>query len=231
MPRALPQIAKAAGRWIAEARARYGWTEEDLIDGIHRLFGHFRVVRVPTVEQIQALEAGREQYLPAWVKFARLAVEREELLSAADTVRWAEERSPWQGDVPHDDFDCCWPLVTQPEYHLLEHLDSMPEGDRRMAFRLAAAWQSPYATRNKVFEAVIQALSSRMHVAPTQKVPPATRRMRPDLVQLLYELEGDDVNALQAYLACDQAGRLAIARIALSEVERVMGLPGAAPDL
>jgi len=225
MPRALPQIAKAAGRWIVDARSRFGWTAEDLVDRIERLFGHFRIVRVPTVEEVEALEAGREQHLPAWVKFARLAVEREKLESAADVVRWAEERSPWQGDVPHDDFDCCWPLVTRPEFHLLEHLDAMPEEERRMAFRLAAAWRSPYATRNKVFETVIEALCARMHVSPAPRLPEPVRKLKPELSRLLYEMEERDVLLLELYLGCDEEGRLAIAKTALREGNRIMGSP------
>lgn len=181
MARSLSQLAKAASIWLSDARAHFGWSEEDLIDRISRLTTYFRVVRVPSLGDIQNLEAGREIHFPAWIKFARLAFELEELQTEEQRRRWAEQRSPWQGHAPHDELDFCWPLVSRPELNLLEHLDSMSENERRMAFRLAASWNSPYADRRKVFDATIKALSARMQVPPPKTLPGPVQELTPRL--------------------------------------------------
>lgn len=220
MSRSLSQLAKVAGQWVRDARHHFDWSEEELIDRIARLRGYFRVVRVPEIEDVESLEAGREKHIPAWVKFARLAVEHEQLDSEADRLAWAEQRSPWQDDLPHEAFDCCWPLVTRQEFMLLEDIDRMTEDQRRMAFRLAAAWNSPYAERNKVFDAAIQALAARMHVPAPPVLPGPARRLPPELTGMLYKFDGDDIAVLAAYLACDKAGRAAIAATAFREAGR-----------
>ena len=191
----------------------------ELIERIARLRGYFRVVRVPDTEDVERLEAGREKHIPAWVKFARLAVEHEELDSAADRIAWAELRSPWQSDEPHDAFDCCWPLVTRQEFMLLEDVDRMTEDQRRMTFRLASAWNSPYAERNKVFDATIQALAARMRVPAPPVLPEPARRLQPELACLLYKLDSDDIAVLAAYLACGKDGRAVIAKTAFREAD------------
>ena len=61
MTRSLSQLAKIAGHWIREAREHLGWNEKELIDRIEHLRGYFRVVRVPDLEDVQRLEAGREE--------------------------------------------------------------------------------------------------------------------------------------------------------------------------
>lgn len=225
MSRSLSEITKEAGRWIKDARTHYNWTQQDLIERITDLRHVFRIVRVPSIEEVESLEAERERYLPGWVKFARLAVEAAGIESQADLARWAEARSVWQSDIPHDDFDCCWPLVTRPEYYLLEHLDQMREEDRRFAFRLAAAWNSPYATRNKVFNSVIAALSERMHVPPPPILPEPVRSLPAGLSSLLYKFTPDDVMVLKAYLSSDDEGRTAIAQTALTEICRCLDMP------
>jgi len=220
MSRSLSQLAKIAGLWVRDARHHFDWSEMELIERIERLRGYFRVVQVPDTEDVERLEGGGEKHIPAWVKFARLAVEHEGLESPAERVAWAELRSPWQGDEPHDAFDCCWPLVTRQEFMLLEDIDRMTEDQRRMTFRLASAWNSPYAERNKVFDAAIQALAGRMHVAAPPALPESALRLPSELTRLLYKLDSEDVAVLAAYLACDENGRYAIAKTAFGEIER-----------
>ena len=220
MKRSSRNLAQAAGKWVGSARHHFAWSEQDLMDRISRLQGYFRVVRVPEVEDVERLEAGLEKHIPAWVKYARLAVELEQLHCEADRVAWAEARSPWQGDHPHDALDCCWPLVTRQEFMLLEELDRMGESHRQAAFRLSAAWNSPYADRDKVFQATMLALAGRMH-RPLQQ-PPSN-------VALRLILEGDtssnalDENCLavlEAYLMSDKTGQKAIISTAISELHR-----------
>jgi hypothetical protein len=61
MSRSLSEITKEAGRWIKDARTHYNWTQQDLIERITDLRHVFRIVRVPSIEEVES-EAERERY-------------------------------------------------------------------------------------------------------------------------------------------------------------------------
>lgn len=198
-----------------------GWSRSDLIENIRLLNTWFRVVRVPTLDELERLEAGREKHFPGWFKYARLAVEYEQLSNEAARIAWAEQRSPWQSDQPHDALDCCWPLVTRQEFMLLEQLDRMPEEQRRAAFQLAAAWNSPCADRNKVFEKARTALAERMDKRGTDLDFDQAGSPKQELAALLRALDDEGMAVAEAYVMCDQAGRDAIARVAFVQASRL----------
>lgn len=68
-----------------------------------------------------------ERHLPAWVKFAQFAVERENLTPEVARIRWVKRPLHWPSDVRHEDLDWVWPVATRPEVHLLEHQEVIPE--------------------------------------------------------------------------------------------------------
>jgi len=70
-----------------------------LIYRICRLQGYLRVVHVPEIEDLERLEVGLEKLIPAWVKYARLAVELEQLQCENDWVAWVEARSHGKGAI------------------------------------------------------------------------------------------------------------------------------------
>jgi len=151
-PRSDKQLVAAAAKWCRDVRRHFVWSEEDLVNQCERIARlPLRALWVPTIADVQALEAEQCTILPRWLRTARYAVEREE---------WAERRRhewlnlrTWYrtGYDPEssDWFDCSWPLLFRDEFYLVEDLQSLSEGHVRALRRFLSEFRGPYKSKEE----------------------------------------------------------------------------------